>query len=134
MQAHPHTSCHPLRHETLPATRSSSKLPASTHVVLTESRASDQEEESESQSSCSTASEDEIMVTVNNFPVNLIALECCTATLDSYISNNENIKDQEWDSIVLQILMMLITNQKVIKMTHNAVSYTNLKLPTTPYV
>ena len=46
MQAHPHTSCHPLRHENLPATRSSSKLPASTHVVLTESRASDQEEES----------------------------------------------------------------------------------------
>ena len=46
VQAHPHTSCHPLRHENLPATRSSSKLPASTHVVLTESRASDQEEES----------------------------------------------------------------------------------------
>ena len=46
MQAHPHTSCHPLRHENLPATRSSSKLPASTHAVLTESRASDQEEES----------------------------------------------------------------------------------------
>ena len=46
MQAHPHTSCHPLRHENLPAIRSSSKLPVSIHAVLTESRASDQEEDS----------------------------------------------------------------------------------------
>ena len=46
VQAHPHTSCHPLRHENLPAIRSSSKLPVSVHAVLTESRASDQEEDS----------------------------------------------------------------------------------------
>ena len=87
---------------------------------------SDHEEDSESGSSCSTASEDEIMVTINNFPVNLIALECCTATLDSYISNNENIKDLEWDSIVIQILMMLITYQKVFKMTHNDLHTNNI--------
>jgi hypothetical protein len=71
-------------------------------------------EDGSSQSgSCSTASEDEIFISINEFPVNITALEACRDTLDQYITNNEKIKDDEWDSIVIQILMMLITYQKV---------------------
>ena len=54
----------------------------------------------------------------------------CDATLDSYISNNE-ISDKEWDSIVLQILMMLITYQKVFNMTHNDLHTNNIMYNTT---
>ena len=35
----------------------------------------------ESNSSCSTASEDEIFISINQFPVNITALECCKDTL-----------------------------------------------------
>ena len=78
-----------------------------------------------SESSCSTASEDEIIISIDNFPVELIALECCKDTLDSYITNNK-IKDQEWDSIILQIIMILATYQKIFNMTHNDLHTNNI--------
>jgi hypothetical protein len=78
-----------------------------------------------SESSCSTASEDEIIISIDNFPVELIALECCKDTLDSYITNNK-IKDQEWDSIILQIIMILATYQKTFNMTHNDLHTNNI--------
>ena len=84
-------------------------------------------EDGSSQSgSCSTASEDEIFISINEFPVNITALEACRDTLDQYITNNEKIKDDEWDSIVIQILMMLITYQKVFKLTHNDLHTNNI--------
>ena len=78
-----------------------------------------------SESSCSTASEDEVIISIDNFPVELIALECCKDTLDSYITNNK-IKDQEWDSIILQIIMILATYQKTFNMTHNDLHTNNI--------
>lgn len=80
----------------------------------------------ESNSTCSTASEDEILISINKFPVNITALEACKDTLDSYITNSEKIKDDEWDSIIIQILMMLITYQKVFKLTHNDLHTNNV--------
>ena len=80
----------------------------------------------ESNSTCSTASEDEILISINKFPVNITALEACKDTLDSYITNSEKIKDDEWDSIIIQILMMLITYQKVFKLTHNDLHTNNI--------
>ena len=44
VQAHPHTLCHPLRHGNLPARALS--FQSNPFVLLTDSRASDQEEES----------------------------------------------------------------------------------------
>jgi len=76
-------------------------------------------------STCSTASEDEIIISIKEFPVELIALECCKDTLDSYITNNK-IKDQEWDSIILQIIMILATYQKTFNMTHNDLHTNNI--------
>jgi hypothetical protein len=52
-------------------------------------------------------------------------LECCKDTLDSYISSKK-IKDDEWESIVLQILFTLITYQKVFHFTHNDLHTNNI--------
>jgi hypothetical protein len=52
-------------------------------------------------------------------------MECCEDTLDSYIVNNK-IKDDEWESIVLQILFTLITYQNVFNFTHNDLHTNNI--------
>ena len=99
MQAHPHTSCHPLRHENLPATRSSSKLPTSTHVVLTESRASDQEEESAFDSdrrsgvACSPALTRPHLLLTHKFGVS--SLSATSPTLDSRVRRPRSYSTDE---------------------------------------
>ena len=86
-----------------------------------------QEDNSEENSSTSSESscEEEIFATIDKFPVQTIALECCEDTLDNYIINNK-IKDPEYESIVLQILFMLITYQKVFDFTHNDLHTNNI--------
>jgi hypothetical protein len=69
--------------------------------------------------------EEEIFCSIDKFPVELIVLECCEDTLDSYISSKK-IKDDEWESIVLQILFTLITYQKVFHFTHNDLHTNNI--------
>ena len=99
MQAHPHTSCHPLRHENLPATRSSSKLPASTHVVLTDSRASGQEEESAFDSdrrsgvACSPALTRPHLLLTHKFGVS--SLSATSPTLDSRVRRPRSYSTDE---------------------------------------
>jgi len=82
------------------------------------------EEESEEDES-SSSEEEEIYANINKFPVQTIAMECCEDTLDSYIVNNK-IKDDEWESIVLQILFTLITYQKIFDFTHNDLHTNNI--------
>ena len=88
---------------------------------------SDNEDSSEENSSSTSESscEEEIFATIDKFPVQTIALECCEDTLDDYIINNK-IKDPEYESIVLQILFMLITYQKVFDFTHNDLHTNNI--------
>ena len=71
--------------------------------------------------------EEKLNLTINNFPVQAIALECCDGTLDSLITEaEEDLLDEEWDSIVIQILMMLITYQKCFNLTHNDLHSNNI--------
>jgi hypothetical protein len=69
--------------------------------------------------------DEEIFCSIDKFPVEIIVLECCENTLDSYISSKK-IKDDEWESIVLQILFTLITYQKVFHFTHNDLHTNNI--------
>jgi len=85
----------------------------------------DDEKNSEYSKESSTASDDEVYIKLPQFPIQIIALECCHKTLDSLIVNNE-LSDNEWDSIVLQILMMLITYQNMLKLTHNDLHTCNI--------
>jgi len=95
-------------------------------------------QDSHSHSSCSTCKSDEdfsdtetedespIYATLPAFPVQIICLEKCENTLDDFILSNENIKDVEWFSALFQIIMTLLTYQKVFSFTHNDLHTNNI--------
>ena len=90
----------------------------------------DDEDNSESSTnsddkSSSESEEENIFIKIKEFPVQLIFLENCNNTLDDYIENNK-IRDDEWDSIVLQILFSLITYQQIFDFTHNDLHTNNI--------
>ena len=90
------------------------------------SNSEDDNSDNEEYSSEEESSDDEeIFCTIDKFPVEMIVLECCENTLDSYILSKK-IKDDEWESIVLQILFTLITYQKVFNFTHNDLHTNNI--------
>jgi hypothetical protein len=69
--------------------------------------------------------EEEINVTINKFPVEVICMENCETTLDDLILNNKLTND-EWFSALMQIIMILITYQKVFSFTHNDLHTNNI--------
>ena len=102
--------------------------------VSSRSDCSSQSSNSMSYSSCSsTTSEDEILINISEFPIQMIALEQCEETLDHYLSQNQFSED-EWDSMVIQVIMMLITYQNVFDLTHNDLHTNNIMYNTTDKV
>ena len=84
-------------------------------------------EDYSSESDISTASEDTMLLSINNFPVKIIALEKCNDTLDSLIvEKNEEMTDLEWGSMIFQIIIILYTYQKTFNMTHNDLHSNNI--------
>ena len=70
-------------------------------------------------------SEDSIKMIINEFPVQMICLEKCDSTLDKVMTvDDPDIK--EWESIFMQIIMMLITYQKTFDLTHNDLHTNNI--------
>jgi hypothetical protein len=69
--------------------------------------------------------EEEINVTIPKFPVQLICMENCEKTLDELIYKN-NLEKDEWFSALMQIIMILITYQKVFSFTHNDLHTNNI--------
>jgi hypothetical protein len=74
--------------------------------------------------------EEKIEVTIPHFPIQVICMENCEMTLDDLILNNELSQD-EWLSCLLQIIMILITYQKVFAFTHNDLHTNNVMYNTT---
>jgi len=72
----------------------------------------------------STASE-EIFATINKFPVHVICMEHCENTMDDLIINNK-LSNDEWLSMLMQIIMILLTYQKVFSFTHNDLHTNNV--------
>ena len=68
---------------------------------------------------------EKLHLTFDKFPVQLICLELCENTLDDYIINNE-ISTDEWFAIFMQIIMTLITYQKLFSFTHNDLHTNNI--------
>ena len=75
--------------------------------------------------SCSTISDDILNVIIDKLPVQSICLEKCDKTLDSLILEGE-LSIDEWESILLQIIMMLITYQHCYGLTHNDLHTNNI--------
>jgi hypothetical protein len=101
------------------------------HNIETDNDNEKEEEDESTYSDYSSSQEDEdddednVMAKIKIFPIQLIALENCENTLDSLITHTK-ITDDEWDSVVIQILMSLITFQKVFHFTHNDLHTNNI--------
>ena len=83
---------------------------------------------SESESSIYSEGENEeetAIVTIKEFPVAVVTSEKCENTLDYYMLHND-IKVNEWSSILMQIIMTLITYQKLFMFTHNDLHTNNV--------
>lgn len=74
--------------------------------------------------------EETINVTLEHFPVQMICMEKCENTFDDLIINNDLTQD-EWFSALMQIIMILITYQKVFSFTHNDLHTNNIMYNTT---
>ena len=74
--------------------------------------------------------EEKIMVTIPKFPIQLICMENCEMTLDEIIMKDE-LDEGGWFSALMQIIMILITYQKVFGLTHNDLHTNNVMFNTT---
>jgi len=89
---------------------------------------SDDKNESENEDEeYSDYDEDETLwAVINDFPVTAIMLEKCDNTLDSLMMGEEEMSDGEWKSALMQVIMTLITYQKVFGFTHNDLHTNNV--------
>jgi hypothetical protein len=69
--------------------------------------------------------EEKLYVTIPKFPVQVICMENCEETLDDLIINN-TLSIDEWFSALMQIIMILITYQKLFSFTHNDLHTNNI--------
>lgn len=83
----------------------------------------------DSEISSSMDSDVECCARIENFPVQVICLEKMEATLDSLLEQDMNIN--EWKSCLFQIIMILITYQKMFKFTHNDLHTNNIMFTNT---
>ena len=69
--------------------------------------------------------EEKVFVSINKFPIQIIAMEKCHNTFDSLLEKTK-ITHDELSCITIQILMMLITYQKTFDLTHNDLHTNNI--------
>ena len=93
-----------------------------------EEKDDDNEERSNSDGSSGSDEEDEeeLKATIKEFPVHVICMEKCDNTLDNLILNDHFEDDNEWFAAFMQIIMILITYQKVFSLTHNDLHTNNI--------
>ena len=114
-----------LKYELQSSSSSCSSRSSNTNSSVDSSVDSSSDSDSNSMSSYSTATEDSVNATLHDFPIEIIALEKCDKTFDSFLLH-EDIQDDELGSIIIQLLMILITFQKVFHMTHNDLHTNNI--------
>ena len=73
----------------------------------------------------SDVEEEMLYASIPKFPVQLIAMEKCEYTFDHLITTSE-LSDNEWLSAFMQIIMILLTYQKVYSFTHNDLHTNNI--------
>ena len=106
---------------------SSSECSSRSSVTDGEEDSDGDDDDDSSESGFSTVSEDMLFATIPCFPVQVIALEKCANTLDSLIvEHGEDMKDLEWGSMMIQVIMMLHSYQKTYGLTHNDLHTNNI--------
>ena len=103
--------------------------PSNSSTCSSRNSTTDEEEEETDDEDWETESEDEEDMIINayipNFPVAMVMLEQCQLTLDEYMTQN-NLSDEEWQCIFLQIIFQLIIYQKMFDFTHNDLHTNNV--------
>ena len=134
------TSKNEIEHKKLSKTQDSSST-CSSRSSYTDSSDDEEDDETNSQGSYESESEDEgenevLNAIIEEFPVNIICLEGLENTLDSLLFGGKILTIPEWKSIIFQILIMLITYQKVFSFTHNDLHTNNIMFEKTdkPYL
>ena len=84
----------------------------------------DNYEDIDDDSELSTIEEETITLIFPKFPVQ-VCMENCENTFDDLIIN-ESLNDEEWFSALMQIIMILLTYQKVFSFTHNDLHTNNI--------
>jgi hypothetical protein len=85
----------------------------------------DSNSDSNDDSNSDDMSEETLSVTFPKFPVQVICMEKCEDTLDSLIIH-DLLTEEEWFSALMQIIMTLITYQKMFSFTHNDLHTNNI--------
>ena len=80
---------------------------------------------------CDEDEEPPVFAQINNFPIQIIALEQCENTLDSLLPELESMTDIQIGAIVLQVIFSLIVYQKAFSLTHNDLHTNNIMYITT---
>jgi hypothetical protein len=87
---------------------------------------SDDDVDSDSDSDSDSMLFEEVFATIPKCPVHIIAMEDCEETLDALILENDDLQFSEWTSALFQVIMILITYQKVFSFTHNDLHTNNI--------
>jgi hypothetical protein len=69
--------------------------------------------------------EEPLYATFTQFPVQIICMEQCDNTID-YLIDNGKLSEDQWFSALMQIIMILITYQKMFSFTHNDLHTNNI--------
>lgn len=69
--------------------------------------------------------EERISATIPKFPVQIICMEQCESTFDELIIKEE-LSEIDWYSALMQVIMILITYQKMFSFTHNDLHTNNI--------
>jgi hypothetical protein len=69
--------------------------------------------------------DEQIIVKIKDFPIQAILLEKCVSTLD-HIMMHDELTNEEWTSLLFQIIMTLIIYQKMFAFTHNDLHTNNI--------
>ena len=70
--------------------------------------------------------EEQVDAIIPKFPVEVICMECCDETLDTLLVNRSDLPETEWFSALMQIIMILLTYQKIFSFTHNDLHTNNV--------
>jgi len=84
-----------------------------------------EDEESNAVEDDDSFEEEVINATIPQFPVQVICMEYCENTFDDLILSTD-LKEEEWFSAFMQIIMILITYQKTFSFTHNDLHSNNV--------
>jgi len=71
----------------------------------------------------SGSSADELVATIENFPVQLVAMEACTNTLDSLL---RHLSAAELTAALMQVILTLLTYNRIFQFTHNDLHTNNI--------